>query len=34
MGWGDEIMITGIARRLQERDPLPVRVLDRNGRPR
>lgn len=34
MGWGDEIMVTGIARRLQERDPLPVRVLDKRGRSR
>ena len=34
MGWGDEIMVTGIARRQQERDPLPVRVVDKRGRPR
>src|SRR5215211_7286282 len=34
MGWGDEIMVTGIARRKQERNPLPVRVLDKRGRPR
>lgn len=34
MGWGDEIMVTGLVRRLQRRNPLPVRVLDRRGRPR
>jgi hypothetical protein len=34
MGWGDEIMVTGQARRLQEADPRPVIVRDRNGRPR
>lgn len=34
MGWGDEIMVTGIARRLQERSPLRVRVHDKRGRPR
>jgi len=34
MGWGDEIMVTGIARRLQEKDPAPVRVHDKHGRPR
>lgn len=34
MGWGDEIMVTGLARRLQERDPRPVRVLDKRGRRR
>ncbi len=32
MGWGDEIMVSGIARRLQQRDPRPVRVRDRKGR--
>ncbi|BBK30307.1 hypothetical protein EDC65_2247 [Stella humosa] len=31
MGWGDEIMVTGEARRLQATDPRPVRVLDRRG---
>lgn len=34
MGWGDEIIVTGMARRLQEVVPLPVRVLDRHGRAR
>ena len=36
MGWGDEIIVTGVARRLQEdaRSWLRVRVLDRKGRPR
>lgn len=34
MGWGDEIMVTGMARRLQERNPLQVRVVDKRGRPR
>ena len=34
MGWGDEIMVTGIARRQQELSPLPVRVLDKRGRRR
>ena len=36
MGWGDEIIVTGVARRLQEegRSWLRVRVLDREGRPR
>jgi hypothetical protein len=34
MGWGDEIMLTGIARRLQEKDPAPVRVHDKRGRAR
>jgi ADP-heptose:LPS heptosyltransferase len=34
MGWGDEIMVTGLVRRLQKRNKLPVRVLDRRGRPR
>lgn len=32
MGWGDEIIITGIAKRLQEKARLPVVVFDRNGR--
>lgn len=34
MGWGDEIIVTGLARRMQRRDPRPVRVLDRKGRAR
>ena len=34
MGLGDEIMVAGEARRLQARDPRPVAVLDRDGRPR
>ena len=34
MGWGDEIIVTGIARRLQQRAALPVRVLDKRGRRR
>jgi ADP-heptose:LPS heptosyltransferase len=34
MGWGDEIIVTGLARRLQRKIALPVRVLDRHGRPR
>ncbi|MEI9893164.1 MAG: glycosyltransferase family 9 protein [Chthoniobacter sp.] len=34
MGWGDEIIVTGVARRLQEIQPLPVRVLDKHGKPR
>lgn len=34
MGFGDEIMVTGQARALQQRDPRPVAVLDRNHRPR
>lgn len=34
MGWGDEIMVTGLARQLQEVNPLPVRVLDRRGKTR
>jgi hypothetical protein len=32
MGWGDEVMITAQARRMQERDPRPVVVRDRDGR--
>lgn len=34
MGWGDEIMVTGVARRLQEKNPLRVRVLDKRGKAR
>lgn len=34
MGFGDEIMATGEARRLQRTDRRPVQVVDRNGRPR
>ena len=34
MGWGDEIIVTGLARRMQRRDARPVRVLDRKGRAR
>jgi ADP-heptose:LPS heptosyltransferase len=34
MGWGDEIIVTGMARRMQLRDPRPVRVRDRKGRAR
>jgi hypothetical protein len=36
MGWGDEILVTGEARRLQEArgTDRKVAVLDRNGRPR
>jgi ADP-heptose:LPS heptosyltransferase len=34
MGLGDEIMVTGIAKRLQERNPLRVRVLDPRGKKR
>lgn len=34
MGWGDEIIVTGMARRLQENNPLRVRVLDKRGRAR
>jgi ADP-heptose:LPS heptosyltransferase len=36
MGWGDEIIVTGVARRLQEeaRSQLRVRVLDARGRAR
>lgn len=32
MGWGDELIITGIAKRLQEKSPLPVVVFDRHAR--
>ncbi len=31
MGWGDEIMVTGQARRMQLADPRPVAVRGRNG---
>jgi hypothetical protein len=31
MGWGDEIMLTARARRMQSRDPRPVVVRDRSG---
>lgn len=34
MGWGDEIMVTGIARRMQESNGRQVRVQDRRGRAR
>ncbi|MFQ5774196.1 MAG: glycosyltransferase family 9 protein [Kiloniellaceae bacterium] len=34
MGLGDEIMVTGEARRAQERDPRPVAVRGRDGRQR
>lgn len=34
MGFGDEIMATGEARRLQRHDPRPVAIVDRRGRPR
>lgn len=34
MGWGDEIMATGEARRLQRGDPRPVAVRGRDGRQR
>ena len=34
MGYGDEIMAAGEARAAQERDPRPVAILDRHGRPR
>ncbi len=34
MGWGDEIMVTGVARRAQETNPLPVKVLDKKGQTR
>ena len=34
MGLGDEIIVTGIARRGQEANPLPVRVLDKRGKTR
>lgn len=31
MGWGDEIMVTAQARRMQEKDPRAVHVTDRYG---
>ena len=34
MGLGDEIMVTGEARRAQARDPRPVAVAGRDGRAR
>lgn len=34
MGWGDEIMATGEARLLQERDPRPVAVRSATGKAR
>ena len=34
MGWGDEIMVSGLARRAQQKSPLPVRVVDGKGRTR
>lgn len=34
MGWGDEIIVSGIARRMQRANPLPVRVVDVKGRTR
>lgn len=34
MGWGDEIIVTGTVRRMQEQDGRRVRVLDARGRPR
>jgi ADP-heptose:LPS heptosyltransferase len=34
MGWGDEIIVTGIARRLQEKSRRRVLVLDKAGRRR
>lgn len=34
MGFGDEILVTGEAKRLQQTDPRPVMVLDRAGRHR
>lgn len=34
VGLGDEIMATGVARRLQARDPRKVEILDRRGRRR
>jgi len=34
MGWGDEIMVTGQARKLQETDPRRVAVRGRDGRAR
>lgn len=34
MGWGDEIIVSGLARRAQRRDGRPVRVVDGRGRAR
>jgi hypothetical protein len=34
MGLGDELMVTGMARRAQEKNPLPVRVVDKRGKTR
>jgi ADP-heptose:LPS heptosyltransferase len=34
MGYGDELMITGQVKRMQQTDPRRVQVLDRNGKPR
>lgn len=34
MGWGDEIMVTAIARQMQLKDPRKVLVVDRHERPR
>ena len=34
MGLGDELIVTGLARRMQRRNALPIRVLDQRGRPR
>jgi ADP-heptose:LPS heptosyltransferase len=34
MGWGDEIITSGLARRAQQADARPVRVVDGRGRPR
>ena len=34
MGWGDEIMASGRARKAQESNPYPVVILDRHGKPR
>lgn len=34
MGWGDEIMVTGIVREMRKADPRPVAVLGKNDKPR
>lgn len=34
MGWGDEIIASGLARRAQQTDPRRVRIVDGRGRPR
>ncbi len=34
MGWGDEIIVSGLARRAQRSDSRRVRVVDARGRPR